>query len=332
MPWSCHMTHVLVTGITGFIGSHLAEALLREGYDVSGLVRPCASRDLRPIEHLLEDLTIVTCDLTSYASVSSAVKSLDPQLVIHLAALSPVRYSFEHPFQYQETNLIGTINIVHSILEMPDSKSRRLIAASTAEVYGTQEKKPFKETLPLNPTSPYAVSKAAMDMYLRMASSAYSLNCTIMRPTNSYGRKFETGFIVEYLITTMLKGARVHVGAPDSVRDYLHVNDHVNAYMLVAEKENRPGEVYNVGSGSGISNRDLALLIARTIGHDEEKITLGSYPRGYPMRPKHGEQPYIVLDSSKITNDLGWRAAIGLEPGIKDTIEYWKTRLPEGAR
>jgi nucleoside-diphosphate-sugar epimerase len=152
---------------------------------------------------LLEDLTIVTCDLTSYASVSSAVKSLDPQLVFHLAALSPVRYSFEHPFQYQETNLTGTINIVHSILEMPDPKSRRLIAASTAEVYGIQEKKPFKETLPLNPTSPYAVSKAAMDMYLRMASSAYSLNCTIMRPTNSYGRKFETGFLVEYLITSM---------------------------------------------------------------------------------------------------------------------------------
>jgi dTDP-glucose 4,6-dehydratase len=112
-----------------------------------------------------------------------------------------------------------------------------------------------------------------MDMYLRMASSAYSLNCTIMRPTNSYGRKFETGFMVEYLITTMLKGARAYVGAPDSVRDYLHVNDHVNAYMLVAEKENSPGEVYNVGSGSVISNRDLTLLIAKTIRHDEEKIT-----------------------------------------------------------
>jgi dTDP-glucose 4,6-dehydratase len=274
----------------------------------------------------------VTCDLTNYASVSSAVKSLDPQLVFHLAALSPVRYSFEHPFQYQETNLIGTINIAHSILEMPDPKSRRLIAASTAEVYGIQEKKPFKETLPLNPTSPYAVSKAAMDMYLRMASSAYSLNCTIMRPTNSYGRKFETGFIVEYLITTMLKGARAYVGAPDSVRDYLHVNDHVNAYMLVAEKETSPGEVYNVGSGSGISNRDLTLLIAKIIGHDEEKITFGSYPRGYPMRPRPGEQPYIVLDSSKITNELGWRAAIDLASGIKDTIEYWKTRLPVGVR
>ena len=201
------MTRVLVTGITGFVGSHLAEALLRKGYDVAGLVRQCASRDLRPIRHLLEDLTLLTCDVTSYASVVNAVRSLDPQIIYHLGALSPVRHSFEHPFQYQETNLIGTINIVHSLLEMPDPKSRRLIAASTAEVYGIQERKPFKETLPLNPTSPYAVSKAAMDMYLRMASSAYSLNCTILRPTNSYGRKFEMGFIVEYLVTTMLKGS-----------------------------------------------------------------------------------------------------------------------------
>lgn len=322
------MTRVLVTGITGFIGSHLAEALVRKGYDVAGLVRPCASRDLRPIQHLLEDLTLLTCDLTSYASTANAIRAIDPQIVFHLGALSPVRYSFEHPFQYQETNLIGTINIVHSLLEMPDPRSHKLIAASTAEVYGIQEKKPFKETLPLNPTSPYAVSKAAMDMYLRMASSAYSLDCTILRATNSYGRKFETGFIVEYLITTMLEGAKTYVGAPDSIRDYIHVSDHVNAYLLAAEKQRAPGEVYNVGSGRGISNRDLALFIAKMVGCEESKITFGSYPPGYPMRPMHGEQPYIVLDSNKITSELGWRTTVDLEHGIKDTITYWKNRLP----
>lgn len=322
------MTRVLVTGLTGFIGSHLAETLVRRGYDVAGLVRPCASRDLRPIRHLLEHLTILTCDLTSYASVTNAMRSLDPQIVFHLGALSPVRYSFEHPFQYQETNLMGTMNLIHSLLEMPDHKSRRLIAASTAEVYGIQENRPFKETLPLNPTSPYAVSKAAMDMYLRMASSAYSLNCTILRPTNSYGRKFETGFIVEYLVTTLLGGARAYVGAPNSVRDYMHVSDHVTAYVLAAEKETAAGEVYNVGSGRGISNRDLALLTAKIIGCDERRITFGSYPPGYPMRPMQGEQPYIVLDPEKITNDLGWEVSTDLEHGIKNTIAYWKNRLP----
>ncbi len=178
----------------------------------------------------------------------------------------------------------------------------------------------------MNPTSPYAVSKAAMDMYLRMASSAYSLNCTLLRPTNSYGRKFETGFIVEYLVTTMLKGARAYVGAPDSIRDYMHVDDHVNAYVLAAEKETAPGEVFNAGSGRGISNKDLALLIAKVAGYDEGKITFGSYPLGYPIRPIPGEQPYIVLDPSKITKELGWRTTIGLEDGIRDAVAYWRNQ------
>jgi len=92
------MTQVLVTGVTGFIGSHLAEKLLQKGYDVAGLERPCASRDLRPIRHLLKDITLLTCDLTSYASVANTLRSVDPQVIFHLGALSPVRYSFDHPF------------------------------------------------------------------------------------------------------------------------------------------------------------------------------------------------------------------------------------------
>jgi nucleoside-diphosphate-sugar epimerase len=125
----------------------------------------------------------------------------------------------------------------------------------------------------------------------------------------------------------MLRGERAYVGAPDSVRDYMHVTDHVNAYVLAAEKQTSSGEVYNVGSGKGISNRDLALLIASSISYDEDKITFGSYPRGYPLRPMGGEQPYIVLDSKKIAKDLGWKATIDLQRGIKDTITHWKNQL-----
>jgi nucleoside-diphosphate-sugar epimerase len=280
---------------------------------------------------LLGELTVLTCDLANYSSVASAIKSLRPEIIFHLGALSPVRYSFEHPFEYLEANLIGTVNLVHSLLDLPDPKSRRLIAASTAEVYGNQDRKPFKETLPLNPTSPYAVSKAATDMYLRMASSAYSLNCTVLRPTNTYGRKFETGFVVEYLVTTMLKGARAYVGAPDSIRDYMHVSDHVKAYLLAAEKHTPSGEVYNAGSGKGISNRDLALLIAKIIDYDEANITFGSYPPGYPMRPMSGEQPYIVLDAGKISGALGWNVSIDLESGINDVVAYWRKQLSGAA-
>jgi nucleoside-diphosphate-sugar epimerase len=215
---------------------------------------------------------------------------------------------------------------------MNDYKKRRLVAASTAEVYGIQDTRPFIEDLPLRPTSPYAVSKAAMDMYLRMAAKVFDLNCVIVRPTNSYGRKYETGFIVEYVITSMLKGDRVCVGAPNSVRDYLYVDDHVEAYVLAAEHDRAEGQVYNVGSGVGITNKDLSLKISKMLRFDGRKIEFGSYPPGYPMRPLVSDQPYLVLDSSKIRDELAWKPKIQLEEGINIVADYWRSTLANADR
>ena len=318
------MTTALVTGITGFVGSRLAERLLNDGYDVFGLIRPCASRDLKVIEPLLPEITLLVGDLTSVFSLSNVLRTASPDIVFHLAALSPVRYSFERPFEYQEINYMGTLNLVHSLMELSDYKKRRLVAASTAEVYGMQANMPFKEELGLKPSSPYAVSKAAMDMYLRMAMGVFDLNCVILRPTNSYGRKYEKGFIMEYLITSMLSGERVYLGAPESIRDYLYVEDHVGAYILAAERENARGQVFNVGSGMGISNKDLALRISEILDFDVKKIELGSYPPRYPLRPLVSDQPYLVLDSTKISRELGWAPKVGLEEGIRMVADYWK--------
>ena len=321
------MTVALVTGVTGFVGSWLTKRLVETGYDVFGLVRPCASRDLKPIESILNDITLLSGDLTSLSSVTNVLRNANPDIVFHLAALSPVRYSFEHPFQYQEANYMGTMNLAHSLLELKDYKKRRLLAASTAEVYGVQSEQPFTEDLPLRPTSPYAVSKAAVDMYLRMAARVYDLNCVVMRPTNSYGRKYETGFIVEYLITSMLSGRKVYVGAPDSVRDYIHVGDHVDAYLRVAETNCSPGDVFNFGSGVGITNRKLAEACSQLLGFDQKNIEFGSYPPGYPMRPNVSDQPYLVLDSTKARTRLGWVPKIRIEEGLHMVAEYWKVAL-----
>jgi UDP-glucose 4-epimerase len=218
------------------------------------------------------------------------------------------------------------MNVAHSLLELKDSRRRKLLAASTAEVYGIQSEQPFTEDLPLRPTSPYAVSKAAVDMYLRMAARVYDLNCVIMRPTNSYGRKYEKAFIVEYLITSMLDGRRVYVGAPDSVRDYIHVDDHVNAYLVAAERESSPGEVYNFGSGVGVTNRILAKMCSELLGFDIHNIEFGSYPPGYPLRPIVSDQPYLVLDSSKAKARLDWTPKISLEQGLHMVADYWKSQ------
>jgi len=323
------LTRVLVTGVSGFIGSHLARRMVERGYDVYGVARQCASRDLKPIADILDRVVLIAADITDYLSIRHALRIADPEVVCHLAALTPVRYSFEHPFQYEKCNYFGTMNVVHALMELPDYKKRKLIAASTAEVYGLQDAgKPLTEELPLRPVSPYAVSKAAADMYLRMAPTAYDVNCTILRPSNTYFRKFEKGFIVEYLVTAMLRGDRVYVGAPYFVRDYLHVEDHVNAYILAIEKDLGSGEVYNVGTGVGVSNEELARRVARITGYDVTKIVFGSYPPGYPLRPVAADPPYLVLDSSKLCRQ-GWAPRVSLDKGLREVVEYWKQRIED---
>ena len=318
------MTRVLITGITGFIGSHLAQRLVDDGVEVYGFERRVANRNLAMLGNLLQDITLVSGDVSDYVSTRNAVKTANPDAIFHLAALSPVRDSFERPFEYQQANYIGTMNVAHSLLELQDPQTRKLLAASTAEVYGLQPNEPLKETLPLKPSSPYAASKAAGDLYLRMMFNSFSLKGTVMRPTNSYGRKFDTSFMVEYLVTKMLRGEKIYIGSPDSVRDYMYVDDHVNAYVLAMKNSKANGEIYNVGTTIGVSNKELALMIADKIGFDKKNIALGSYPPGYPYRPPVSDQSSIVLDSAKIRKDLGWKPTVTLSEGLDKVIAYFR--------
>ncbi len=321
------MTRVLITGIMGFIGSHLAKRLVDGKMEVYGLERRVANRNMAVIADLLQDITLVSGDCSDYVSVRNSVRTVNPDVIVHLAALSPVRDSFERPFEYQQANYIGTMNVAHAMLELQDPQTRRLIAASTAEVYGIQKEESMKETLPLRPSSPYAVSKAAGDLYLQMMFNSFNLKGTVMRPTNSYGRKFDTSFMVEYLVTKMLRGEKIYIGSPDSVRDYMYVDDHVNGYVLAMESPKAVGQVFNVGTGLGVSNKELALLIARKVGFDEKNIALGAYPPGYPLRPLVSDQKSIVLDSAKIQKELGWKPTVTLEEGVEKVIAYFKKNL-----
>jgi len=320
------MAKVLVTGISGFIGSHLAEKLVDDEYEVYGVIRRVANRKLEALQKILRDITLITGDITDYVSIRNALKTANPDIVIHLAALTPVRDSFERPFEYQQANLLGTMNVAHAMLELPDPQTRKLIAASTAEIYGLQEREPLKESLALKPTSPYAVSKAAADLYLQMMYHTFNLNGTILRPTNTYGREFDSSFMIEYLVTQMLKGEKIYIGAPESVRDYMYADDHVNAYLIAIKNPKAKGQVYNVGTGVGTSNKELAEKIAEKIGYDKRRIVLGSYPPGYPYRPPISDQPYIVLDSTKIKKELNWTPKVALSEGIEKVISYFQSR------
>ena len=321
------MTRVLITGIMGFVGSHLAELLVNSDVEVCGVARRVANRNLEVIGSIIKDVTLVSGDVSDYVSIRNAVKTVNPDVIFHLAALSPVRDSFERPFEYQHANYIGTMNVAHSLLELQDPQTRKLIAASTAEVYGIQANEPLKESLPLMPSSPYAVSKAAGDLYLRMMFHSFGLKGTILRPTNSYGRKFDTSFIIEYLVTQMLKGQKIYIGSPDSVRDYMYIDDHVNAYVLAMRNPEANGQVYNVGTTVGVSNKELAFMIAEKVGFDKENIVLGSYPPGYPYRPVVSDQPSILLDSTKIRQELNWAPKMPLSAGLDKVIGYFRKKI-----
>jgi len=315
---------ILVTGVTGFIGSVLARTLLREGHEVSAIVRHVTGRDFRPIEDIRRELALLTCDITSYSSVRNALRSAEPDAVLHLAALSPVRLSFEHPLDYQQQNYLGTVHVAEGLMDLYGPHQVRLVSASTAEVYGIQGYKPFVESLPLSPSSPYAVSKAAADMYLRMLHTVHGFNCLILRNANTFGRKHDSGFFTEYVITAMLRNEDVYVGAPESIRGYSYVEDHVKAYELAMVVREAAGEVFNIGGSIGYTNREWALKIAEICDYDPHRIHFGQYPPGYPSRPLASDQPYLVLDTSKAARELGWTPSVQPEEGLRRTVEYWR--------
>ncbi len=314
---------VLITGISGFIGSSLARKLADTEHDIYGLVRHISRAEASSLEAISRKIRLVEGDLIEYHSIRSAIQSISPEVVIHLGALTPVRHSFEDPFPYFKTNFQGTMNIVHSILDV--SPKTRLIAASTAEVYGWQPQRPCSEDDRLNPSSPYAVSKAAADNYLQMAIKVYGLNATVLRCNNTYGRHAK-GFLVEYLVTTMLQQQTVHVGAPSHVRDYMYVDDHVNAYVRALENERAVGQNFNVSPGNPITNIDLAKMIANLTGFKGE-IIAGSYPPGYPMRPAKWDTEYIVLNSEKIRSMLEWKPSVTLEDGLRRAVAMHQDKL-----
>lgn len=317
---------ILITGITGFIGMHLARSLTQKGYEVYGVTKPSMSRDITAFKDFLRDVAVLTADVSDYQSIYNTLKAVDMDTVVHLAALSPLRDSFEKPFSYVQSNIVGTMNVAYSVLNLPDFENRKLIYASSAEVYGIQKVKPTKEEAALNPSSPYAVTKAATDMYLRMLTKVHGLNVTVMRCTNTFGRKLDTSFFVEYAVTNMLKGNRLYVGAPNSVRDYMYVDDHVNAYIKAIEHPKIKGEAFNFSTRIGRTNKEVAFQIADTIGYNKKNIVLGMYPPNYPMRPIKSDQPFILLDNTKARKMLGWEPKVGFKEGLARVVSYWKDK------
>jgi len=287
---------ILLTGGTGFVGSRLRMRLNTE-HTVKSLVRPKSTLENKK--------DTVLGDLTDYDRLHQIVKDFKPEVVYHLAALTPVRESFKLPILYQQINYMGTVNLLHACYNILGNDFR-FIMASTAEVYGENGQEVKREEQKLAPMSPYAVSKMAADKYIRMCGKAYGLETVILRCNNTYGRPY-SGYFVESMMEKLKENKLCDLYYANNSRDYMWVGDHVNAYMLVLDKG---CGIYNVAPGELITNIGMVRLMKEVIGSKSEVVTVDP-PKSRPT--DHGG---INMDASLIRS-LGWKPETTRIEGIQ---------------
>jgi nucleoside-diphosphate-sugar epimerase len=313
---------ILVTGATGFVGSRLLERLAEiGGHDLYSLQRYVTGRYVLGAD---QGVKVVFCDLRDQFAVKCALREVQPEVVFHLASISPVAYSYEHPNEVLEANLMGTVNLAESCLrEVPHFK--HFLFASTSETFGNGPV-PKREDTPQAPNSPYSVSKHAAEKYVLYMWDAYRFPVTVLRPFNTYGRLDNTHFLVERIIVQMLRGDVVKLGDSTPERDLLYIDDHVDAYLTcMAKPEASIGQVFNFCTGERHTVRDLAEKLRDFTGF-RGQIIWDTIPR----RPL--DIQVLYGDADKAKSVLGWQAKVSLDEGLRRTIDFWRKKLAGSER
>lgn len=309
------MVKVLVTGATGFIAGNLIPKLQSLEHEVYALERYVTARHVMGQKR---SVTTFYADLKDYFGIRRIIHHLKPEVVIHLAAISPVSYSYNRPHEVLETNYNATVNLAECCMREIDSLTHFIFAGSSEE-YGNQTEFPINEEAKLRPNSPYAASKVAADRYLMYMHDAYEFPVTVLRPFNTYGREDNEHFVVERAISQLLTEKTVRLGDPDACRDFLYVTDHVGGYLATLEHQCF-GEAINICTGVDVSIRTL---VNKLIGLTEFRghIEYGTIPK----RPLDINR--LVGDNQKAFRLLKWKPKIQLEEGLILTIEKVKQRL-----
>ncbi|HCN30349.1 MAG TPA: NAD-dependent dehydratase [Verrucomicrobiales bacterium] len=305
---------VLVTGAGGFIGSHLAEHLVREGAKVRALVHYNALGKRGWLDHsdLAGDMEILAGDITDRDSVRAAVKGCGT--VFHLAALIAIPYSYQAPRSYVRANIEGTLNVMQSALE---TGARRVLNTSTSEVYGTARFVPITEEHPLQGQSPYSASKIGADKMAEAFAASYELEVVTVRPFNTFGPRQSMRAVIPTIITQCLRGDEVRLGAVTPTRDLNYVQNTVEGFCAAALSPNAAGEVINFGSGREISIGDLAVLIGKMLGKDIRVVC-----EQERLRPSKSEVERLLACNAKARSLLGWEPRVSLEEGLEKTLAW----------
>lgn len=316
---------VLITGITGFVGSHLAEFALARGAEVWG---PCRWRSrTENIDRLLGVLHLVECDLRDLSSVQHLLDVAQPDYIVHLAAQSFVHASWHTPAETFHTNVLSQVNLLEAMRALP-APVRRFLAIGSSEEYGLvyDDELPVTETNPLRPLSPYAVSKVAQDLMGFQYFHSYGLPIIRTRAFNHEGPRRGDVFVTSNFarqiaeIEAGIRAPVIHVGNLKARRDYTDVRDIVRGYWRLLEA-GQSGEVYNLCSGRDWAIQevlDFLLAQSRVPGIKAEQD---------PTRLRPSDVPVLVGDASRIDRAVGWRPEIPFERTLTDLLDYWRQRV-----
>jgi len=307
---------ILVTGAGGFIGSHLVERLVNLGARVRAFVRYNSRNDRGLLEVLppfvKERTDVFMGDLRDPESVREAMGKVE--IVFHLGALIGVPYSYVHPREVIDTNIIGTLNVLNAA---KDYGAKKVIHASTSEVYGTAQYVPIDEKHPLQGQSPYSASKIGADKIAESFYRSYELPIAIIRPFNTYGPRQSARAVIPTIITQALTQDKVFLGSLEPTRDFTYIEDVIDGFIKIAEIDSIIGEVINLGSGFGLSIGELAKRIIFLIGKDVKIV-----PDSKRVRPPKSEVEKLIADNSKAMRLLHWEPKVSLDEGIKKTIKW----------
>lgn len=311
-------TKVLVTGAGGFIGSHLVESLASEGAEVRALVRYTShgGHGFLDGSEAARSVDIVLGDIRDAARVRAAVRGCD--VVFHLAALIGIPYSYEAPESYVRTNVDGTLHVLDAAREA----RARVVHTSTSEVYGTAQRIPMDESHPVNAQSPYAATKVGADMLALSFARSFGSAVAVLRPFNTYGPRQSARAIVPTIVSQLIAGDEVRVGALHPERDLTFVTDTVAAFLAVAAHDACVGRVVNAGSGSSISVADLIERVARIVGRTPRIIR-----EERRMRTRASEVDRLQSDATLLGELTGWRPKIGLDEGLRATVDWVAAHL-----
>ena len=303
---------ILVTGADGFIGSHLTEELVRRGFDVRAFVQYNSFNSWGWLDQsdqdVLDSIDVFSGDIRDPNGVRQAMCGCD--VVLHLAALIAIPYSYHSPDTYIDTNIKGTLNIVQAARDLGVEK---IVHTSTSEVYGTARFVPITEEHPLQGQSPYSASKIGADQIAMSYYFSFNTPVAIIRPFNTYGPRQSARAIIPTIITQIAAGKRkIELGALHPTRDFNYVADTVRGFIAVAESDRSIGEVINIGSNFEISIGETVNLIADVMGAQIEIETEQAR-----LRPDKSEVERLWADNSKAHKFLGWSPLYGGKEGFR---------------